>query len=84
MMVVMNLEFYKDYVQTVLPTAQCFMFNESYCIMDIPDDVLKKLRKNEMFSTWPACYSRWQNSAKFAWQDAYERIQLETLEKLEG
>jgi len=83
-MVGMNLDFYKDYVQRVYPNAHCFMMNYSYCVMDIPPQMMEQVMRNEVFATWPQFYSRWQDSSELAWRDAYERIQIETLAKFGG
>ena len=74
---------FQDQVTKIYPNAKCFKFNDACCIMEIPDDDLKRLHNNQVFARWPKCYSRWQDNCNLAWKDAYERIQLETLTKFE-
>ena len=76
------LDYVKE-VKTIYPYANCFAFNESYCIMEIPHDVERILNQNKVFQEWPVCYSRWQDSPELAWRAAWERIIFDMLKKLE-
>jgi len=72
-----------DQVQKIYPDAKCFTYNGSYCIMDIPVEIMRELNLGRVFPRWPSCYSRWSDTEELAWRDAWEKIQQEMLDKFE-
>jgi hypothetical protein len=79
----MNEETFRDFVTKIYPDAKCFQWNDSYAVMNIPEKDMFQILSYNMISTNTLFYSKWQDTPHLAWSDAWDKIQLDMIKKLE-